>query len=263
MLIGAQLSDQDDRDWLYTDGKLAGARPILGPDEPVDFRPFWTQRTQCANDCVAFTTATLIEICSKIHDPTPIPFSSPLFLYQRAVRDQRRGSFVDDGSQFRFVLKAARESLVAESDWPEDPKNVFLVPPADLYSLAGIEAFYRIPDLSECERRGLPAPSQQVGDVMRRGFPVGCVMKVDRSFARMGAHLWTGPLGRDGTETAADPYWEGYHAQAVIVSGGGKKGLGSSWGAGTGDDGIYWLTDEAFDNYCAEFWVAQAAPLDL
>lgn len=263
-LTGARLSDPDPRDWLFHEGQLAGARPVLG-DGSIDWRDLWTPRVQCANDCVGFTTAQNMELRSKLTDPTPIPFPSPLYLYQRGVRLGRPDrSFSDDGSQFRWVLKAARDSgIVAESDWPELAENIYRVPPAHLFlagSVATCEGFCRIPDGAECKRRGLPLPSAQIHEAMRRKNPVASVMLVNRQYAEMGAKTWTGPIADDGADA-----WEGYHAQSIIVSDrvGRRFGLGSSWGADLGDGGIFWVSDDALNEHLAEFWIVQSIPGDL
>ncbi len=260
---GAALSDPDDRDWFFHESKLAGARPVFG-EGSIDWRPIWTPRVQVANDCVAFDTAQKVWLCSQLHDPTPIPFPSPLFLYSQAVRLMTGGDFYDEGSQHRYVLKVARDAgFVPEADWPELAENIALVPPGHLYTdalCATLEAFYRIPDLRDCNRRGLPPPSVQIVEAMRRGYPVGRVSLVNRPYAEQGKRVWAGPVHDDG-----EGAWEGYHAETIGVWNEPERlfGIFGSWGADKGDEGVYWVTEAALNAHSAEFWVAKHAPGDL
>jgi hypothetical protein len=80
----------------------------------------------------------------------------------------------------------------------------------------------------------------------------------------MGNRVWTGPIADDG-----EGAWAGYHAETIVVSDRVSRRFGkaSSWpkddGANRSDDGIYWISDDALNEWCAEFWCIKSAPLDL
>lgn len=258
---GCELSGWDDADWLFHEGKIAGFKPIF-PDGSIDWSPLHRFGVQAFQSCVAWDLCQKVYLTSMLHDPTPIVFPSPLYTYQRTVRVGREDrSFVDEGSSCRLAMKVSRDTgFVPDTDWPEDPERLFEVPPAHLYQdgvLATLEAFYRIPDGPMTLARGMPKPSVQIDASMRRGYPVGCVLEVNQAFAELGKKTWTGPI-IDGTPA-------GYHAQTIIARDkpGRRFGLASTWGAELGDDGIFWISDDALDEYAAEFWVVQHAPGDL
>ena len=144
LLRGCELSGWDNADWLFHEGKLAGFRPIL-PEGTIDWRPIHRFGVQAFNSCVAWDLCQKVYLCSQLHDPTPIPFPSPLFVYQRTVRTMNKGKpFVDNGSSCRIAMKVSRDTgFVPDSAWPEDPARLFEVPPGDLYqdgSLCTLEA---------------------------------------------------------------------------------------------------------------------------
>jgi hypothetical protein len=266
----------DTRDKLFATSPLMGA-PLVTTTSSMSFLEHVTYRVQKYASCVGWDLSQKIELwslltwASQVRDETgkilvesPIGFPSPLYNYTRArllgEKDLPRKDgdplLTDWGSGCRFAMKAVSETgLVLEGAWPESPETINRVPPADLFedgAVATVDAYYRIPDGRVCKELGLPPPSVQIRDAMRRGYPPGCCMIVDQRYTEIGKATYDAPGGEIG----------GGHCQTIVVSDDERKALGllSTWGRDVGDAGIFWVSDDYADKYFNDMWVVKSAP---
>jgi hypothetical protein len=263
----------DPRDLLFTEGKIAGFRPIL-PDGSISWLDLVTYRVQRYSSCVGWDLAQKCELASLIafslspeFAPKPIDFPSPLFNYTRArllgEKDLPRKDgdplLVDWGSGCRWAMKAVRDTgLVTEAAWPESPETINRVPSADLFEngvVCTVEAFYRIPDGKTCLERRLPSPSAQIHDAMQRGYPPGGCMIVDEKYAGIGKATYGLPGGKI----------LGGHCQTVVAHDvpGKRFGVLSTWGRDVGDEGIFWVSEDFVNHEWYDIWVVQSAPGEI